>query len=137
MPSPSSAHRMILAEKLAESLASPIPALTPRKVHGVLSLPGKATAVVGMRRAGKTTFLHQIRRDRLKRGARREDLPCINFEDERLAELRAEHLGFLLEEYGPPFARTCHRDARAGMGGPTLSVQLRRSAGACRAGAAW
>ena len=55
--------------KLADSLASPLPGSTPRQVPGPVHLPGKATAVVGMRRAGKTTFLHQLRRERLEAGA--------------------------------------------------------------------
>lgn len=89
-----------LTEKLAESLAGPLPDATPRRVHGATGLPGKATAVVGMRRAGKTTFLHQMRRERMAQGATREHLPYVNFEDERLAELKAGQLGFLVEEYG-------------------------------------
>jgi predicted AAA+ superfamily ATPase len=64
-----------------------------------VSLPGKATAVVGMRRAGKTTFLHQLRRERLDHGVSRERLPYINFEDERLAGLPAKDLHLLIEEY--------------------------------------
>ncbi len=92
-----------LSEKLAESLAGPVPEATPRRVHGATSLPGKATAIVGMRRAGKTIFLHQMRRERMARGTAREQLPYINFEDERLAELKAGQLGFLVEEYGRRF----------------------------------
>lgn len=91
--------RTRLAEKLADGLALPPPEATPRRVHGTVSLPGKATAVVGMRRAGKTTFLHQQRRERLGRGVPLERLPYINFEDEQLAGLGSEHLAFLLEEY--------------------------------------
>lgn len=89
-----------LTEKLAESLASALPEATPRRVYGATGMPGKATAVIGMRRAGKTTFLHQLRRERLERGVAREHLPYVNFEDERLADLSAGQLGFLLEEYG-------------------------------------
>jgi predicted AAA+ superfamily ATPase len=65
----------------------------------MVSLPGKATAVIGMRRAGKTTFLHQLRRERLDRGVGRERLPYLNFEDERLVDLRADQLHLVLEEY--------------------------------------
>ena len=79
--------RTLLAEKLVDSLAMPFPAATPRRVHGTVSFPGKATAVIGMRRAGKTTFLHQLRRERHERGIERVRLPYINFEDERLVEL--------------------------------------------------
>ena len=41
--------RARLAEKLADSLVAPFPAVTTRRVHGAVTLPGKATAVVGMR----------------------------------------------------------------------------------------
>lgn len=88
-----------LAEKLAETLKAPLPTATPRRVHGVVSLPNKATAVVGMRRAGKTTFLHQLRRERLEKGVARERLVYVNFEDEQLAGLQATHLTSLIEEY--------------------------------------
>ncbi len=64
-----------------------------------MALPGKATAVVGVRRSGKTTFLHQVRRERLAGGMGREKLPFVNFEDERLAGVGADELNVLIEEY--------------------------------------
>jgi predicted AAA+ superfamily ATPase len=88
-----------LAQKLAESLSGPLPNGTPRRVHGTLALPGKATAIIGMRRAGKTMLLHQLRRERLSQGIPRERLPHINFEDELLAGMKAKDLHLLLEEY--------------------------------------
>jgi len=93
-------HKDALAEKLADSLVSSLPEVTGRHVHGAVALPGKATAIIGMRRVGKTSFLHQLRQERLAQGVALERLPYINFEDERLAGLQGEHLGFLLEEYG-------------------------------------
>lgn len=81
-----------LAAKLAESVIAPLSAGTPRQVWGRVTLPGKATAVVGMRRAGKTTFLHQQRGERLKNGVARERLPYVNFEDEQLAGMEAKDL---------------------------------------------
>lgn len=96
----STIHRQVLAEKLASSMSTPVRDLTPRHVHGATGMQGKATAVVGVRRAGKTTFIHQVRRERLAGGATLEQLPYLNFEDERLGGLPAEHLGFLLEEHG-------------------------------------
>lgn len=92
-------YREVLAGKLAESIASPPPDSTRRRVFGRVGLPGKATAVIGMRRAGKTTFLHQLRRQRLERGIALERLPYVNFEDERLAGLEAGDLHLLVEEY--------------------------------------
>ncbi|MBM4297581.1 MAG: ATP-binding protein [Deltaproteobacteria bacterium] len=91
--------RARLAAKLADSLSESFPAATPRRVHGTVALPGKVTAVIGMRRAGKTTFLHQLRRERFEAGGGRKRLPYINFEDERLAGLQAKDLHLVIEEY--------------------------------------
>jgi len=96
---PARAFGALLDEKLADSLEAPWPEATPRRVLGRVHFPGKATAVVGMRRAGKTTFLHQLRRERLEAGADRHGLPYLNFEDERLAGLTADHLNPLVEHY--------------------------------------
>lgn len=78
----------MIGEKLADSLTDPLPGLTPGRVFGRLSMPGKTTAVVGMRRAGKTTFLHQLRLEGMEGGTARTLLPYVNFEDERLADLQ-------------------------------------------------
>ena len=94
-----SSLRQALVEQLADSLGRPLPSLTPRRVFGRTGLPGKATAVTGMRRAGKTTFLHQLRGERIERGIPRDRLPFISFEDERLAGLEAGELGVLVDEY--------------------------------------
>lgn len=88
-----------LVAKLSDSLQTPPPRLTPRRVHGRVSLPGKASAVVGMRRAGKTFFLHQLRQERVNGGTPRDRLPYLNFEDERLVGIKAEHLNSLVEAY--------------------------------------
>lgn len=98
--SPPGPLRVALGDALSASLAGALPQGVPRRIHGALHLPGKATAVVGMRRAGKTTLVHQLRQERLAAGTPRALLPYINFEDERLAALDAAQLGFLLEEFG-------------------------------------
>jgi len=60
----------ILAERLSAALAPAAPLeLTPRDAR-LPALPGKAHAVIGMRRAGKTTFLRQLL------AGRRADLPA-------------------------------------------------------------
>jgi hypothetical protein len=89
----------VLVAKLAQSLEGTLPTGTRRRLKGTLHLPGKATAIIGMRRAGKTTYLHQVRRDRLNRGVPREHLPYVNFEDERLAGATPQALGHIVEEY--------------------------------------
>lgn len=91
--------RQVLAEQIAGSVQAPPPSHTPRRVHGLTRFPGKATAVVGMRRAGKTTFLHQLRQEFLAAGADPSRAPCVSFEDERLTGLEGRHLDLLLDEH--------------------------------------
>ena len=63
------------------------------------AIPGKAHAVVGMRRAGKSCFLKQCLSDRAKAGVPRDALVYFSFEDERLAGMQTEQLSWVLEEY--------------------------------------
>ena len=62
-------------------------------------IPGKAVTVIGMRRAGKTTFLWQVLADRQAAGIEREGLLYLSFEDERLAGMSARDLNLVVEEY--------------------------------------
>ena len=87
----------ILTEKLAGSAATLPSTLTRRRIVGRVQFPGKATAVVGMRRAGKTYFLHQLRTARVQAGTSPDHVPYVNFEDERLAGMEAEHLSLVPE----------------------------------------
>ena len=91
--------RQVLSDLLAESLRIPPPFHTPRRVSGRTRFPGKVTAVVGMRRAGKTTFLHQLRRERTPEGEAPLHAPYLSFEDDRLTGLETRHLDLLLNEY--------------------------------------
>jgi len=88
-----------LVDRLADSLQAPLSAGIERRVAGRLSFPGKATAIVGVRRCGKTTLLHQIRAERLAAGVPREQLPYFDFEDERLADFSVKDFSVLIEEY--------------------------------------
>jgi hypothetical protein len=90
--------RELIRQKIVDSLASPVPAFTRRDVR-LPGIPGKTTAVIGMRRTGKTTFLWQVLEDRLKQGTARESLLYFNFEDERLAGMTASGLQIIVEEY--------------------------------------
>lgn len=92
------AQTTALQEKLALGTSQDLPVLTRRQVPVTL-LPGKAQAVIGMRRAGKTCFLFQQMQERLNQGVPRERLVYLNFEDERLPGLEAEALTFVLDEY--------------------------------------
>lgn len=90
--------REVIQQKIVDSLASPVPAFTRRDVR-VPAVPRKAVAVIGMRRTGKTTFLWQVLADRLAQGTGREGLLYFNFEDERLAGMKAADLNLVVEEY--------------------------------------
>lgn len=87
-----------IQQKIADGLAAAPPPLTQRTIY-VPAIPGKALAVIGMRRAGKTYFLWQCLRDRLAAGNPRETLLYFNFEDERLAGMQAVDLQHLPEAY--------------------------------------
>lgn len=55
---------------------------------------------VGLRRAGKSYLMFQHIQKLLAEGkARTEDILYINFEDERIADIKAEELGLILEAY--------------------------------------
>jgi hypothetical protein len=90
--------RDLLRQKIVDSLATSPPRLTRRDVR-VPQVPGKAVAVIGPRRAGKTTFLWQVLAERLAADIPRQRLLYFNFEDERLAGMVAEDLGLIVEEY--------------------------------------
>jgi hypothetical protein len=88
----------VLAEKLSAALADASPAGFTRRDVRLPAVPGKAHAVIGMRRAGKTTYLRQLLSERRAAGPA-ERAVYVSFDDDRLAGLELEQLGFLLEEY--------------------------------------
>jgi predicted AAA+ superfamily ATPase len=83
---------------MADGLSSPPPPLTRRDVR-LPAVAGKALAVIGVRRSGKTTFLWQCLADRLAAGTPREALLLLSFEDDRLAGLKTADLSWMVEEY--------------------------------------
>jgi predicted AAA+ superfamily ATPase len=90
--------RELIRQKIIDSLAAPVPLLTRRDIR-LPSIHGKALAVVGMRRTGKSTFLWQTLGDHLQRGVDRYSLLFFSFEDERLGGMRRDDLQILVEEY--------------------------------------
>ena len=88
----------VLNEKLSAALEPGIPAQQTRRDARLPAVPGKAHAVIGMRRAGKTTFLQQLLAQRRGEGPSERAL-YLSFDDDRLAGIGVEQLGFLLEEY--------------------------------------
>ena len=96
--------RDLLRLKLAESLSAGVPALTRRDVH-IPGIAGKALAVVGVRRGGKTSFLSQCRADRLAAGSPRDAQLFVSLEDERLTGITVADLDWLLGEHARQFPR--------------------------------
>lgn len=62
-------------------------------------IPGKVDAVIGMRRSGKTYFLYQAMHKLLDARFPKEGILYINFDDERLAPLKLEHLHLITDIY--------------------------------------
>lgn len=88
----------VLAEKLAAALAPAPPLVRTRRDAVLPRIAGKVHSVIGMRRAGKTTFLRQLL------DSARERLPVeraiyLSLDDDRLAGIGADQLAALLEEY--------------------------------------
>ncbi len=92
----------LLRLKLAGSLASDSRPLTRRDAR-MPAIPGKAFAVIGVRRGGKTSFLARHRAERMAEGLPREGLLFLSLEDERLAGLSVAGLGWLLDEHARQF----------------------------------
>src|SRR3989339_406224 len=90
--------RELIQRKIIEALTEPVPTFTRRDVR-LPGIPGKAIAVIGPRRSGKTTFLWQVLSDRLREGASREGLLYFSFEDERLIGMGSAELHLIIEEY--------------------------------------
>lgn len=115
----------LLRLKLAESLAADQPTLTRRDVI-VPRVPGKAFAVIGVRRCGKSSFLAQCRADRIAAGSPKEAQLLVSLEDERLAGMTIGDLRWLLEEHTRQFPELS-RGAMRTQATPTLyldEVQL-------------
>ncbi|TAK52985.1 MAG: ATP-binding protein [Gammaproteobacteria bacterium] len=89
---------LVLAEKLSAALRPGVAAGYTRRDVCLPAVPGKVHSVIGMRRAGKTTFLLQLLAAR--RGAVvPERALYLSFDDDRLAGIAGEQLGYLLDEY--------------------------------------
>ncbi len=84
--------------KLAESRQAPLQSRTRRDIR-MPEIPGKAKAVIGVRRGGKTSFMQRHMADRVAAGDPRETHLLVSLEDERLTGMTAEDLGWLLEEH--------------------------------------
>ena len=101
--------RELLRSKLDESLALPPRRLTRRDVR-LPAIPGKAFAVIGVRRSGKTSFLAEHRSERLQSGIPAESQLLLLLEDERLTGITVTDLGWMLEEHARRVPQLYARD---------------------------
>lgn len=90
-------HPVLLEKLNAALLPLPEAGMTRRDAR-LPEVAGKIHAVIGMRRAGKTTFLRQLQSD-LRRTLPPERALYLSFDDDRLAGLDAAQLDLLSEEY--------------------------------------
>lgn len=88
----------VLKEIILDFQALELPTGVPRRVD-VVSVPGKATVCVGVRRSGKSTFLFQLMQRLQNAGVPRQNILYLNFFDDRLHTLQHEGLGVILEAY--------------------------------------
>lgn len=93
-----SQFRTVIRQKIIDSQAAPLPVLTRRDVW-LPAVKGKATAVIGIRRSGKTSLLWQMLADRHAAGMERDGLLYFSFEDERLAGMQLADLDLLVEAF--------------------------------------
>lgn len=88
----------LLALKLGEAANAPIAELTRRDIR-LPAIQGKALAVIGVRRGGKTSFLQRCMAERLENGLPRQSQLLIGLEDERHIGMTAADLGWMFEEH--------------------------------------
>jgi len=88
----------VLAEKLSAALEPAPPFVLTRRDARLPAVPAKVHAVIGMRRAGKTTFLRQLLDER-RAALPPERALYLSFDDDRLAGIGVDQLASLLEEH--------------------------------------
>jgi hypothetical protein len=88
----------VLGQRLTDALTAPFPALTKRDIR-FPPVRGKATAVIGVRRAGKTSLLYKYLSGLLADGRPRDSLLLIGLDDDRLTGITTNDLSWLVEEY--------------------------------------
>ncbi|HEY0464544.1 MAG TPA: ATP-binding protein, partial [Polyangiaceae bacterium] len=99
----------VLEEKLNSTLAAEATAPLTRRETTLPKLPNKVHAVTGMRRSGKTTFLHQLVAERRQAGPANRAI-YISFDDDRLADIQVDQLSALLEAFYRRFPELRQRE---------------------------
>ncbi|MEN3062083.1 MAG: ATP-binding protein [Candidatus Methanosuratincola petrocarbonis] len=85
-----------IGEILSEWFAKDLPELVEREMDVPIE-GGQVVALVGPRRAGKTSLLYQVAKRLLREGYNRRNLAYIDFEDVRLGSLGSSHFSVFLK----------------------------------------
>jgi predicted AAA+ superfamily ATPase len=88
----------ILREMITDFHETPHLCGIPRRIQAE-AVTGKASVFIGVRRAGKSTWMHQKMGELESKGISRENFLYINFFDDRLHDLRTFGLGSVTEAY--------------------------------------
>jgi len=70
----------------------------PRRLR-IEAVRGKAAVCIGVRRGGKSTYMHQVIQQFLDSGVPRQNILYLNLFDDRLHNLRHENIGLIAEAY--------------------------------------
>ena len=97
----------VLLQRLATAVRGEFPQLT-RRDAALPQVPKVAHAIIGARRAGKTTFMWQQLQARLDAGRPRESLLLLELEDDRLEGITTADLDWVLEEYFRRYPKLRH-----------------------------
>ena len=90
----------VIKELLARFHSSQLPNIIPRDINfNEFRKVNKVIVVIGPRRAGKTFVLYQLIKRLLDAGQQLKDIVYLNFENERLGELKANQLDLILTAY--------------------------------------
>jgi len=88
----------LLKELILDFQEVDLPTSVPRRVE-ISFVPGKATACIGVRRCGKSTFMFQLMQKLLDEGVLRQNILYLNFFDDRLYGLQRDSLALITEAY--------------------------------------
>ena len=102
--------RNAFKEQLAESRGPPATKWTTRRVFESTHQRGRVSAIIGARRCGKSTFLKQLRQERIEQGIPLERLPLVSFNDIRFSNLAASDLRSVIFEYNRRHLSQQHSD---------------------------
>lgn len=91
-------YRPIIRQKIIDMQAQVLPKLTCRDVW-LPQVANKALAIIGVRRAGKSSFMWQLLQGYVEQGTTRDGLLYFSFEDERLVGMQAQDLALVVEEF--------------------------------------